>query len=297
MVGVQIDKNLWQKAYCILKKQKVGRNKLKELLGVSEKTAEFLLNAYNNKSILSFNPDILEVKTKEIVAFLSDIHIPYEDKLNLDIAIEYIRDIKPTKIILGGDIVDFYKISKFINNPKQRNVFEEINITKNFLYKIRNLFSDAEIIYLEGNHERRLETYIISNAKELYELLENILQEKLELEKLNIQYVKQPFAIGKLWYMHGHEVNCKNSNAEYITNIVWKKVHNNFICGHWHRTQDKTWKNINGKYYGGYVTGCLCENLDYAIINNWNNGFAIIKYDTNGFYNVENKKIIDGKIF
>lgn len=294
---MQIDKSLWQKAYYILKKEKIGKYKLKELLDISEKTAEFLINAFENKDILTFNPDVFEINTKEIIVYLSDIHIPFENKLSVDTAIDYIKEINPNKIILGGDVLDFYQISNFLKNPKERNVIDEIKHTKEFLYKIRNLFCDAEIIYLEGNHEQRLERYIINNAKELYEVLENILQEKLELDKLKIQYIKQPFAIGKLWFMHGHEVNCKSANAEYITNIIWKKVHNNFICGHWHRTQDKTWKNINGKYYGGYVVGCLCKDLDYALINNWNNGFAIIKYDANGYYNIENKKIIEGNIY
>jgi len=294
---MRIDKNLWIKANAILSKQNIGRGKLKELLGISDKTAEFLINAYNNKDILKLEADYGINEDKEKIIFLSDLHIPFVNKISLEIVLDFMKDLKPNKIILGGDILDFYQISNFTKNPKQRNTNEEILLTKKFLYDLRNKFYDAEIIYLEGNHELRLERYIINNAKELYEILENILIEKLELEKLNIKYQKGVFKIGKLWFFHGHEINCKNSNIEYITNVVWKNVYDNFICGHWHRTQDKTWKSINNKYYGGYIAGCLCENLDYAPINNWNNGFAVVKFDRNGYYQVENKKIIEGEIY
>ena len=37
-------------------------------------------------------------------------------------------------------------------------------------------------------------------------------------------------------------------------------------------------------------------NPDYAIINNWNHGFAVIEYEDNGDFTVFNKKIINGKV-
>lgn len=294
---MKINKELWQKTCYLLKKEKIGKYKLKNLLNIPEKTAEFLINAYENKEIINLNLDNYELKNKESVIFFSDLHIPFENQNNLQLSINYVKDIKPDKIILGGDIIDFYKISKFTKNPKEKNILEEINLTKKFLKDLRNNFPDSEIIYLEGNHEQRITKFILDNAKELYEILENILQEKLRLDELNIKYQEGAFKIGKLWFLHGHEVNCKNNNVEYITNVVWKKVNDNFICGHWHRTQDKTWKNINNKYYGGYIVGCLCKDLEYAMINNWNNGFAIINFDNNGNYRIENKKIIEGEIF
>jgi hypothetical protein len=47
-------------------------------------------------------------------------------------------------------------------------------------------------------------------------------------------------------------------------------------------------KTITGKFYGSWAVGCLCNLYpQYNPSNNWNNGFAI----------VDNKMIIDGKIY
>ena len=48
--------------------------------------------------------------------FLSDIHIPYQDKKALSLAMDIIKDYSLTSndtIILGGDLVDYYPISSF----------------------------------------------------------------------------------------------------------------------------------------------------------------------------------------
>jgi len=292
-----INKQLWEKAYLLLSKQKVSRQKLSELLEVSDRTAGNLIFAFENLQLLKFEPEIYEIENKRTILFFSDLHIPFENKISVEIMLDYVKQIKPDTIIVGGDLIDFYKISTYIKNPKERNTNIEIKLAKQFLINLRNDFPDSEIIYIEGNHEQRFERYIIKNAVELYDVLENFYPEKLGLEHLNIKYQKGVFRIGKLWFLHGHEVNVRNYNVEYITNVMWKRIHSNFICGHWHRTQDKTWKNISGKYYAGFVVGALCKDLDYQPINNWNNGFAVIRFDNRGFYKVENKKIINGEIY
>jgi len=46
--------------------------------------------------------------------FISDLHIPYEDKKALSLAMEIIKDYRLTEldnIIIGGDLVDFYPFS------------------------------------------------------------------------------------------------------------------------------------------------------------------------------------------
>ena len=142
----------------------------------------------------------------------------------------------------------------------------------------------------------RLQKYIWDNAPQLTELVRNLLPEKLGLKELNIEFHETPFRIGKLWHLHGHERGRGGYNAEYITNVMWKYIHDNFIVAHWHRRQEKIFKSISGKTYYGGVVGCLCQDMDYAILNNWTKGFALVYYDTNGFFNVKLYDIIDGYV-
>ena len=50
------------------------------------------------------------MKVHSRTVFISDIHIPYEDKKALDMAMEIIKDLKlndKDNIIIGGDLLDY----------------------------------------------------------------------------------------------------------------------------------------------------------------------------------------------
>lgn len=51
------------------------------------------------------------------IMVVSDIHFPYEDKSAVAAFIEEVRLRKPDVIVLNGDLLDFYKLSKFSKDP------------------------------------------------------------------------------------------------------------------------------------------------------------------------------------
>ena len=70
--------------------------------------------------------------------FLSDIHIPYQDKKALALAMEIIKDFmlaEDDTIILGGDLVDYYPISSFSPDLTNSNIdiklFENVEFLNN----------------------------------------------------------------------------------------------------------------------------------------------------------------------
>jgi len=125
----------------------------------------------------------------------------------------------------------------------------------------------------------------------------NLLEEKLGLKELDIEYRSCPFRIGKLWFLHGHERPGGSYNPEYITNVIWKYVHDHFIVGHFHRNQEKVFKRIDGELYWGGAVGHLATTFEYAILNNWTQGFAIVKYDEQGRFKAEIKTIYNGEVY
>jgi hypothetical protein len=47
-----------------------------------------------------------------------------------------------------------------------------------------------------------------------------------------------------------------------------------------------------------WTVGCLCElHPEYRPMNNWNNGFAIIEQLGEGEFLVDNKRVINGKVY
>ena len=278
--------------------REIGRKKLQNILDVPEHEARSILWAIKHKHIISMQAVEYDTPKKDLELIIADIHIPYEDKIALQTLFNWLdtNDIKPTIITILGDLLDFYKISRFSKDPTRKNVAVEIELGKQFLIDLRNRFPDVRIILYNGNHENRLQKYIWDNAPQLTELVRNLLPEKLGLKELNIEFHETPFRIGKLWHLHGHERGRGGYNAEYITNVMWKYIHDNFIVAHWHRRQEKIFKSISGKTYYGGVVGCLCQDMDYAILNNWTKGFALVYYDINGFFNVKLYDIIDGYV-
>ena len=86
------------------------------------------------------------IKGKEILV-LSDIHIPFHDKKALNIALQYAKDCDT--ILLNGDIIDFYGLSRFIKNPEKSFINHEIEIAKEFLQMLRSNFK-GEILFKVG---------------------------------------------------------------------------------------------------------------------------------------------------
>lgn len=297
-----IDRELWAKALTIYDHARyhgedLSRQKLCDALQISDRLSSQILFAIENKGIIRFEPARI-AGTKESILVLPDVHVPFYDELTLQVALEFGKRNNVTKIVLLGDFQDCYKISSFSRIPDRKISFaEELNIGYEILCRIRSAFPDAEILYKEGNHELRTKRYIIENAPELSDLLEDLLPEKLHLKDLKIDYMVNHFQIGKLWFYHGHEIPCRGSNAEHICNIVFRHTNDHAICGHWHRKQDKSFKKISGEFYGVHVVGGLFGPQDYSPINQWTNGFAHVEIDEAGNFCVHNFHVINGEIF
>jgi len=252
--------------------------------------------ALNNKDIIRAKVDEFDSKGDRVFV-IADLHIPFHDQLSIDTALDYADKYKPTKIVILGDLVDFFKISRFpdAKKPGKKSVGQELTIAKEFLEELKERYK-CKIIYYEGNHEQRLSRYILNNASEIGELVENLLPRILDFDKLGITYLTRPFQIGRLNYLHGHEKPSGSYNPEYVTNVIFKVVLDHFICGHFHRNQTKTFKGI-GKSYKGISLGYLAGELDWAIMNSWNRGFATVIYDSIGNFRAEVKELIDGEVY
>lgn len=169
-------------------------------------------------------PHILPASSNNVL-IMNDIHIPFHDKDALLLALKHGKERGVNTIILNGDIIDFYAISRFGRLPKFRNVKVEIDYTKQFLTMLREKFPQSVIVYKEGNHEIRLKDFLMRQAAELYELEEVKLDELLGLKKLRIDWIedKRLIKLGKLFIIHGHEIY-SGAGAINVARIVRLKT-------------------------------------------------------------------------
>jgi len=229
--------------------------------------------------------------------FISDLHIPYHDINAIKLAIKYGYENGMRGIFLGGDVIDFYGISRYQRIPHLRRVKEEIEITRQFLYNLREKFPDLEIYYKMGNHEARWISYLIEVAPELFDLDSVQFEDVMHLIKLRIRLIEplQVSEFGRLNIIHGHEIM---GGGVHVARNFRIKASDNILFANFHRTREDITKTIKGKVMGSWAVGCLCGlSPDYMSINDWNLGFAFITRTPEGNFAVENKKIISGYIY
>lgn len=248
----------------------------------------------------SWMPFNLEVSSGDVVSKLSDIHIPYHTKTSLELAVKESKRRKASIILLNGDTMDCYQMSRFERDPRCRNTKNEIEAVREFLAFLRQKFPKARIIWKDGNHDERYESYLRRNAPELLGIDVFEKPSVLKFDNLGIEWVtdKRPIICGKLTIVHGHEF------AKTMTNPV-NPARGLFlqskVCayeGHYHQTSEHAENSLEGKSIACWSSGCLCDlHPKYMPINKWNHGFGIIAIAKDGNFRIHNHKIINGEIY
>lgn len=229
---------------------------------------------------------------------ISDLHIPYHDVEAINICFEFAKKQHVDTVLLNGDTFDFYRLSKFMQDPLKVNLKEELKIGQEFLDVLQNTFKKCKIYWKCGNHEFRLESYLKTKAPELWCLPTFDFNNFLELKRRNIEAIDSNTIMmyGKLPIIHGHEIRISSGGVNPARSL-YLKFKTSCVCSHLHRTSDHTEKTGMEKVISCHSIGCLCSmNQEYCIINNWNSGFAIVSKDENGDYEFSNYKIVKGKV-
>lgn len=231
----------------------------------------------------------------EIVVFLSDVHIPYQDDEALQSAYKLIRKIKPHRIVLNGDIADFFQLSRFNTGLERLDDLQaEIDSANGLRRHIRKIAPNAVIHETVGNHDSRIISYVQKNARSLTSLRA---LDPLEL----FNYKEQDI----LWHQgHGFLLRPDflvkhgtiiRQHAGYTAKAELELNGISGISGHTHRL---------GQYFkSGYLRrswteqGCLCRlDPDYVVGGvNWQQGFAVGQFSTKtSNYVVDLVQIQDG---
>jgi predicted phosphodiesterase len=241
--------------------------------GISDEVPNYILSSKKYKNILVF----------------ADLHVPFHNSDALKLALKYGKKNKIDALVIAGDFVDAYSISRFIKDKTKTNLQSEFDKTKQILKVIRKEFPNIKIIYKFGNHEIRQQKYIWEHSELNLKCLE--LENILELKELNIECIGESRLIeyGKFIIAHGSEIQA--SGLTPARNVLLK-CFNSIIFFHLHRTDSFKIRNKFGEILESYSGGCLCNlQQEYWMHNNWNHGFLHILNNK-----VKNIRIEKGKI-
>jgi predicted phosphodiesterase len=227
---------------------------------------------------------------------LSDIHLPYHNIAAVTESLNYGLAKNIDAILLNGDVMDCYLLSKFCPDPRKRSLKDELEAAGQFLDLLTKI---APVFYKLGNHEERLEKYLIVNAPVLLDVPEYELVNLLHCRARNVEVItdQKIIYIGHLPILHGHEVRLSGVSVNPARSL-FLKTKKTALCGHLHRTSQHNEMTLDGKLISTWSTGHLGEeHPKYARINNWNHGAARVEVDGDGNFEVINLRVQNNKLF
>jgi predicted phosphodiesterase len=255
---------------------------------------------------------------------------PFHDEKAMDVALQIIGYLEEhdrvDTVVNLGDFLDLPAQGRFEQEPAFAFTTQHaINRGHKFLQQQRAVAGPrAKLVLIEGNHDKRMEKFIMNNAASTLGLKKANMPDSmpvmslpylLRLDEIGVEYI-DAYPAGAYWLndklraVHGSKVRSGGSTAAAYTN---DSPHISTIFGHVHRQelQSKTVFDRLGPIKSVAVSpGCLCR-VDGAVpsvngatkidgspavyYENWQQGMAVIMYKPSGEFYTELVQIDNGR--
>lgn len=250
---------------------------------------------------------------------------PFHDDAALDIAEQIVAFEQPQVVAWLGDLLDLPEMSKYRQEPQFASTLQPALDRAYHHLAVVSALSGRGVL-LEGNHDARLELYVIDNAKAAFGLKPArsapddwpvlSVPSLLRLEELGIKYVtgypaNVTYLNDNLALMHGTKIG---SGGRTGASMVVEDERVSVINGHTHRieTAYRTRATRNSpKFSVAHSPGCLCR-IDGAVPSannrgsgrngqprlhweNWQQGLAVVRFEPgDGRFHIESVPIFNG---
>lgn len=274
----------------------MGKRSRQECKTTSETTKQIRL-AIPKSDYEDVTPYVMSITGKGLL--ISDVHIPYHDVNALTMAITEAIDRKHTDfVVILGDFIDHYSLSRWEKDPEARRFVEELHATTDMLKELKRHFKT--VIYKGGNHERRYESYMRMKAPELIGLKELEFENMMQLKELGVEWVKwsQVIYVGDhLTLLHGDEYPRGAGSPVNPARGMFLRASACTVSAHQHQASTNNKPDIRRKIIANWSLGCLCGlSPEYSPLNGWTHGWALMRFDGDQF-EVENRKVINNKAY
>lgn len=223
----------------------------------------------------SSKPAIPPKDKVERVLWANDVHFPYHDPIALALWEDFSVWYRPHVIYLNGDILDAQALSK---HPKTADkvllLQKEIAMAAEWMARVRKMHPKARIVFRAGNHEHRLERFILEHPQ-VSSLDALTWTHLLRLKESRIDYVGYMDDLDHRGFLVEHG-NLVSPTSGYTAAAMLRKRGKSGISGHVHRLAAHYHTNADGMK-AWFEAGCLCTLRPDYIMGppNWQQGFAI----------------------
>lgn len=254
---------------------------------------------------------------------------PYHDADAMALFIAVCRMYQPDKIQILGDFLDLPSQSRWAQEASfARTTQMALDTAHRWLAELRAACPGSEIIVIEGNHDKRMQNFMETNALAAFGLRRAALPESwpvmslpnlLRLDDIGVRYI-DAYPAATDWdnastrNIHGTRVN---SNGSTMSQYVHALPHINTWAGHTHRAEIIYHTGIGG--YGEAIDsyaanpGCMCrtdgsapsvkgaigaDGVPVKVVEDWQQGFGMLYYtETESWpqvYRIKNGQTIIG---
>jgi predicted phosphodiesterase len=241
----------------------------------------------------SYAPFVLDGAGTWLV--LSDVHAPYHDRRTLDAAVKHAKRFgrELTGVLLNGDTLDCHDLSDHDKDPGAPRYVEEVRVGAELVKWLRGRFPRVQIVVKEGNHEERLTRYMLNRAPALFGLDAVTMPSLLELDAAGAEWVgdRRVIHMGRLNVVHGHEY--RGGGGVHPARWLLMRTGASAMCGHFHRIDHTSVKNIRDRSRAAWSIGCACYlHPRYMRLNQWENGYAVVTVHEDGDFEVDSRRVL-----
>jgi predicted phosphodiesterase len=226
-----------------------------------------------------------------------DCHVPYHNASAFKLMLKAARSARINNVVVLGDFVDFFAVSSYPKPPDRvSDLGVEVDAGRVALGELEAICRGRRI-YIAGNHEDRLQRYLVERAPALFNTVR--VDRLLGLTSRGWDYVpyKSAAKIGKLHLTHD-----LGKAGKYAHYDALNAVQGNVVIGHTHRLGWAVEGNVRGKPHVGVQLGWLGDfnQIDYMhrirAARDWAHGFGIAYVEPSGNVHVTPIPIVGGAV-
>jgi metallophosphoesterase superfamily enzyme len=211
------------------------------------------------------------------------------------------RRLQPDEIVMVGDHVDcgglFSAHQRSYTKEIGESYEDDVEAGNRFLDALQEAAPNAEIHYIEGNHEAHVERWIARNI-DVRKDAEALLRAwgppaRLALDKRGVKYYRTSefyhgltipgtIKLGKCHFTHGisHALNCAQ--------VHLSRFNSNIVFGHVHRSISLVSRTVSSQGHGAWCVGTLAELQPLYMHTNpttwtWGHGVQLVNKSTGRF--------------
>jgi len=224
------------------------------------------------------------------IMICSDLHDVEVDEFYLRVWLDTVARVQPDIIVFNGDIFDLPEFGRYGVDPREWGVVQRIKFAhERILGPTRAAAPDAQIDFIEGNHEARMLRHLADESPAIRAVLADLhgwtIAKLLGLDKFEINYIAKADLAA---------FTKRDFEKELAQN--YKIYYDTFVCHHFPFARDWKMPGVNGHHhkhvvwsdftpiYGAFEWHQLGSghkrSASYCEGEKWHNGFDIAHIDT-----------------